>query len=409
VLSFTRGGRHRFAALAAAVIGTPCFFYTFAMPIGTHLAGALCVALLIAALFGAFDGEAIAGFAVGAAAGLAISTRLQHFVLLPAVAYAGVRQRRGRIWWLAAAGGGLLGFAPQLIAWNAVYGSPLGPLSSGASLAGTTWMPFQNVAFLPVLFSSYHGLIAWSPVVALAVAGWLRELRAADAARRTLAATFLLMFAGEWIANAAFDRYFWGGTTFGGRRFVDLFVPMAIGLVWLARNRWAAAAELVLSLWTVALAAAAKAGTLPLARYVSGPDLLRAVLDVRHVPLHSAITDRALAALTLPAIALAGLYAAAAWFAARNPRRATAGGVALLVFATIACGVAAVRTPAAAAADIDRLRIDAGRSRRVGPLLDERTLLLDEIAWARASGNAQRAAATSQEVVRIEGVLRSMR
>ena len=36
------------------------------------------------------------------------------------------------------------------------------------------------------------------------------------------------MFVGEWIANGTLDRYFWGGMSFGGRRFVDVTKPAGL-------------------------------------------------------------------------------------------------------------------------------------------------------------------------------------
>lgn len=157
----------RTLALIATSLGTPLFWYTFRFPLGTHAAGALSVALIFAALF-----RSDSGTAAGLASALAIVTRLQHVVLLPAVVVIGIVQRRPRSWWLSAIGAGALPIAAQAIAWFAIYGTPFGPLTRGANLQGVTWMPFQHFALLDVLFSSYHGLIAWSPVAAIAIIGW---------------------------------------------------------------------------------------------------------------------------------------------------------------------------------------------------------------------------------------------
>src|SRR2546423_7995942 len=159
---------HKVLALLAASLGTPLFWYTFRFPLTTHAAGALTVALILAALF-----RSDSGAAVGLSAGLAIVTRLQHFVLLPAIVIVGIVQRRPKQWWFSAIGAGMLPIAAQAIAWYAIYGTPFGPVTRGANLQGVTWMPFQHIAMLDVLFSSYHGLFAWSPVVIIAVIGWL--------------------------------------------------------------------------------------------------------------------------------------------------------------------------------------------------------------------------------------------
>ena len=123
-------------------------------------------------------------------------------------------------------------------------------------------------------------LIGW-------VVGWRRN--------RDLALTCILMFAGEWLANGTFDRYFWGGMSFGGRRFVDLAVPFALGIAWFAERvgTWIAVAIVTpLVGWSVALMVAAQANTISLARYVTGSQLFAAVFSIetwRLTPLH---TDR---------------------------------------------------------------------------------------------------------------------
>src|SRR5204862_7203738 len=113
------------------------------------------------------------GTATRLATALAIVTRLQPVVLIPAVVIIGIAQRRPRKWWLSATGAGALPIAAQAIAWYAIYGTPFGPLTRGANLQGVTWMPFQHIALIDVLFSSYHGLFAWSPIVIIAVIAWL--------------------------------------------------------------------------------------------------------------------------------------------------------------------------------------------------------------------------------------------
>ena len=213
----TQRSRRGLCVLCASVVslGTPLFWYTYRFPLGTHGAGALCVALILASLF-----LQERGALVGLTAGLAIATRLQHFVLIPAIVIIAIVQRRKARWWAEAIGAGALPLAAQAIAWLAIYGTPLGPLTRGANLQGVTWMPFRHIALVTVLFDSYHGLLAWSPVIAVAIVGWAVGWRR----NRDLALACILMFLGEWIANGTFDRYFWGGMSFGPRRFVDLLI-----------------------------------------------------------------------------------------------------------------------------------------------------------------------------------------
>jgi hypothetical protein len=388
--------------IAATSLGTPLFWYTFRFPLGTHAAGALCVALIFAALFveggqscpaGQARSPVLHGSLVGLAAGLAIATRLQHFVLLPAIVIIGIAQRRRGRWWLSAIGAGALPLAAQGIAWYAIYGTPLGPLTRGANLQGVTWMPFQHITLWHVLFSSYHGLFAWSPVALIAIIGWIAALRR----DRELALACILMFAGEWIANGTFDRYFWGGMSFGGRRFVDLALPFALGIGWFAERirTWLAVLIIApLTAWSAALMIAAHANTISLARYVSAADLFGAVFGastyVRAIstPLHTDTHYLALLAVAIVAILL--------W-----PLRKLAVAYAALFVVCVA--ICAARTPQAAAEG--RARIDVRRSMRIGPLVDERRLLQDEVDWARATGDTARANATSREIAAIDRLL----
>jgi hypothetical protein len=355
-------------AVIAAIIGTPFFWYTFRFPLGTHIAGALCVAVILFA-----EDEVL----IGLATGLAIATRLQHFMLIPAAIFL---LRKRRVTWRVVAAF-LIPIACQAAAWQAIYGTPFGPLTRGASLAGTTWMPFQHLAFVPVLFSTYHGVFTWSPIIAVAIAGWLLGLRE----HRQLAIALLLMFTGELIANATFDRYFWGGMSFGPRRFVDLFVPFAIGMAWFAQRvpRWIAyTIEILCCAWSVMLMAAAASDALSLSRYVSNLFVMP-----RSFALHPAPLGQSLIAIVIVAIVFA-----IAW-RVRHPATAMSAVFAIVI-------VIALRTPRTPPPYIDVVR-----SRNFGPLIDERGLLADEVAWARATGDDARASATQREIQQIDAIV----
>ena len=390
-------------ALIVTMLGTPLFWQTFRWPLGTHVAGALAIGLVLVALFG---DERSSGFATGLAVGLAIAVRIQHFVVIPAVVVVAIRQRRGLRWWIEAVAGGAIPIACQAAAWWSIYGSPFGPLTRGGNLTGTTWMPFHSIALWTILGSSYHGLFTWTPVVILAILGWILSLGSFDDRRQNVAVACLLMFAGEWIANGTFDRYFWGGMSFGARRFTDLAVPFAIGIAWCASAlsaRIVAIVAAIASLWTVGLMVAAHAGTLSLARYVSGRDLIHAVMSAdtwakaANVPLHAPSLQQSLIAVAI--VAVLGLIAT------RLTPIVSAIAMMLVLVAVIFCGI---RTPRHARESAARLHIDLAGSRRFGPLLDQRGLLTDELAWERATGRIEEAARTESELRAINVLLQSI-
>ncbi len=368
--------------IAAVLLGTPLFWYTYRFPLGTHAAGAMFIALAVWAALR--ERPLLTGLMLG----LAIDTRLQHFVLLPAFVILAVRRRLPARAYVYAVAGGILAGLPQAIAWYAVYGSPLGPITSGASLAGSTWMPFHSFAFLAVLFSSYHGLFIWSPVALLAVIGWFEGLRG----DRDAALLYLWMFAGEWVANATFDRYWWGGMSFGPRRWVDLAMPFAVGIAWFARSRLRIALIAVATLWSCALTLGALSGTLQLARYAGFGGLWPRLAPIH---LHSFVSDPSIDCIV--ALLVVSAVAAVVFLL----RRWTAIYVALISIA-LAAMIPATREHARE--DLVRFRINP-KLERVGPLLDERRLLEDEADYLRATG--QDARPTEQEIREIDARLSS--
>jgi hypothetical protein len=139
--------------------------------------------------------------------------------------------------------GGPLGALPGLEAIHPkVHGVP-GPLSE---------RPWTGAAGL--LVSPSRGLLVFSPVLLLAGAsiGW--PWRAARAAGPGwLAAGLLLQFA----AYAVYSVW-WGGHTYGPRYLIDLLVPLApflaMGVNRLLRGALAAAAAVVLLVWSIGVA-----------------------------------------------------------------------------------------------------------------------------------------------------------
>lgn len=413
--------------LLGASLGTTLFWQVFRMPLGTHAAGAFLVGLLtllsvrvLQPLRTGEEGCAPAADAqanppswpvlvgVGIVFGLAVVTRLQHLVLAPALAYLVLRCRpRARAFlWVSA--GALIPLLVQGAAWLAVYGTPLGPLQSGANLEGVTWMPFRSFAFGPVLGSPWRGLFVWSPIWILALAGLLLLARdRSSSLRRDLGVLCLLMFAGELFANATLDRFWWGGSSLGGRRFVDLAVPAAIGL-WSLLKRTRRAGQLVVALataWSCALMLAVHAGTLDLGRYLGWKELLSglAIRGLALDALHSPLTSPALAAQsTLAILLIAALTSLVVLLVRKRPVAAALLSGAWILACLVAVLAAIGPTRGRAAAELSRFGLTGEAARAVGPLLDQRNLIADELDWLEATGRSARAARTRDEIARID-------
>jgi hypothetical protein len=221
---------HTAAAVSAVWLGTPLLFYVYIGPVFAHACSAFAVALLIWLWLRARDRQWPLGDAVlvGLAGALATMVREQDALLLvgPAIDF---------VWWATAQRGqrlrhaataavtGLAAFAiaylPQALAYLALNGHlrPAGVV--------TRKMSWSSPHALDVLFSTSHGLVFWTPLVVLAVAGlvllWSRA--------RRLAGYFLLMAAAAVYVSGSVESWTVAGA-FGQRRFVSLTPLLVVGL-----------------------------------------------------------------------------------------------------------------------------------------------------------------------------------
>ena len=265
-------------ALAAAIIaiGTPLVYYIYISPPFSHATSAFAVSLFVwtwLRVRQAWTPRAMV--ALGAAGAVMAMVREQDvfFVIGPAVDYiralvvtaraepAGARARL--------AGGGLvlaalgvvvfvLVYSPQLFAYQALNGHP-----------SQTTLVFRKLTWtsphaLEVLFSPRHGLFAWTPLAAIAIAGlvWLAAGRLRQSSRqpgvdaRVVGICALVMVAGQVYISGAVESWTVAGS-FGQRRFVALTPLVTLGLAALLvelrhrRTAWrtAAAVGLVVCIW----------------------------------------------------------------------------------------------------------------------------------------------------------------
>ena len=164
---------------------------------------------------------------LGCLTGIAALMRWQDAILLAPVALDLLVNVRARRFSLATAVWlGLLSlvtaavaFVPQMIVWMTLYGQPL------AMPQGGGFMRWTEPALWSVLFSDWHGLLTWTPVVAVALVGLIPLSRKHGA----LAAAMILFLGLSWYVNAAVADW-WAGEAFGSRRFISCFPVFAVAL-----------------------------------------------------------------------------------------------------------------------------------------------------------------------------------
>lgn len=244
------GARPAIWATLTVWLGSSAVYYSVISPTYSHASSMLTASLFFYAWGRTLDRQTPWRYAlVGALCGLTALVRWQDavFLVVPALDVAwhlreggGTAGRR-----VARAGGHLLAcglaalaaFLPQMIAWTAIYGGPfLVP-------QGSAFMRWTSPSLFAVLLSDVHGLISWTPVVALALAGFAWVWRGNRLLGTAVAAVFVL----EWYANAAAADW-WAGEAFGARRFVSCFPVFVLGLSAVyarLRPRWVPAVAVV--------------------------------------------------------------------------------------------------------------------------------------------------------------------
>ncbi|HXG54720.1 MAG TPA: hypothetical protein VNJ03_05015 [Vicinamibacterales bacterium] len=235
------GERGPFAAGCAVWLGTPLLFYMYVAPPFSHACSAFGVAVFVSVwLQVRRTWSARGAFALGLCAALLAMIREQDvFVALgPAVDFtwsalgttgagswtSGVRSGTKRVRRvtsgvgvaLSGIAGVVIGYLPQLAAYNSLNGYP-GPASHVARK-----MFWHAPHALQVLFSPAHGFFFWTPLALLAIAGL--------ALMRTRVATCLLIMSASQVYVAGSVASWTVAGAFGQRRFVGLTIILVIGL-----------------------------------------------------------------------------------------------------------------------------------------------------------------------------------
>jgi len=239
---FTRP--HSALGAFAAWACSPALYYTYAQIAMAHACSFFSVALFLLLWARLRNRDALwPWFLVGAALGVAALVRWQNaaFAVVPAIDLLWYRRAKGILPLAVCGVASVAAFAPQMIAWQILYGSFL------TVPQGDAFVDWLHPDAMATLFSRGSGLIAWTPLCAVAIVGlcwWPRSNRACWIA---LAVAFVVQLYIDSVVPAA-------GWSFGMRRMVNCTPLFAVGFAQLAglaalRIRWPAMGIALFTFW----------------------------------------------------------------------------------------------------------------------------------------------------------------
>ncbi|HYO76152.1 MAG TPA: hypothetical protein VE010_06775 [Thermoanaerobaculia bacterium] len=280
-------GRAGTVAAVAIWLGSPLAFYSLRHATMSHaISAAACAAVVLLSLrlrvqerqscLAPFDRDRkrqarlslLHFLAVGMAVGYACATRPQNITIaLVPLLIAPSSLKRAHLMF----GGALIAALPQLIVSQTLWGAPLAFVNIGGR--AHPWQMFATFRPFETLFSWYHGLATWTPLLLVATVGLFFVARR----DRALARAGLVTFIAQWLLLSLLERWFWGGASFGQRRFDSCTIFFIIGLAaFLAQTpRWLGALLTVVpAAWTLMLFISSS--RLNLNRYQAPAELLDA-------------------------------------------------------------------------------------------------------------------------------------
>ena len=244
------GDRIAMAATIAIWFGSPLAWYSSVHASMSHaLSAAVCTGVVLLSLRLREEVSLSRVFALGLAIGFACAVRPQNITIaLVPLFVADWRALLRKTHALVL--GGLIAALPQLIVSSVIYGGPLVFVNIGGR--AHSWQMFTRFRPLETIFSWYHGLAPWTPLLVIAIAGLFLLYRH----DRGLARAGLATFGAQWLLLSILERWFWGGASFGQRRFdsCTLFFVLGLAAVLHRLPKWLGAfVTIAACAWTMAL------------------------------------------------------------------------------------------------------------------------------------------------------------
>ncbi len=380
------------AALLATIgtwFGSSLLWYSTREALMAHaVSAAVCALVVVAAL----EKEWLAA---GVAAGLAFAVRPQNatFILVPFL-IAGLPAMKK---WLLIIGGFIIGALPQIVVTVVLYGNPLILFNVAPGNVQRPWHSFERFWLWEPLFSWYHGLATWTPLMIIGILGLPLLLLA----HRGLGAAAIFTFLAQWAANATIDRFFWAGSSFGQRRFDNCTIFFLLGIAALFQRLpgWLAALITVLgSLWTMAFFMATS--SIDLNRYYTPSELMDAAVKApKRIDFLEAVPNNFKIAVVIVFATVVVVYAILAALIRVRPG-AVAGTLCVLIGGWfVICGL---NDPSHMESWSEVIAKNRALEPFNGAVHDRLALLHDEEGYLRKTGKTSAAEATRGEITALE-------
>jgi hypothetical protein len=206
-----------FWAVLTLWFGAHAVFYMYVTPPMSHATSIFTTSLFLFTWYRLRDRDSVqAWMVIGIIGGIAALVRWQDalFMLIPILDRKSLRLKAACI---AAA---IIVFIPQLWIWWKLNGA-INPYSTGNLKGKFFW---EAKYFLPVLFSTYHGLLLWTPVIGLCILGFIFLVRT-NKIFWLLVAVFLVQF----YLIICIDTW-QGGSGFGLRYLISCTAVFTFGI-----------------------------------------------------------------------------------------------------------------------------------------------------------------------------------
>lgn len=211
--------KNSFLALLGIWFGSPFVFCFYYMANYSHLVDSFVIALFILKWIDSYEKNGFFWwFGYGLIFGIAILVRWQN-LLFGILLLIPPRIHRLFIHHLLFALGSFLAFLPQFIVWKIIYGEFL------LIPQGESYMQWMCPEILKSLFSSWHGLYSWTPILILSTIGLFLLYKR----NKRMTIGFLLIFLLQVYVNSCVLDW-WAGISFGARRLTGLTIIFIIGL-----------------------------------------------------------------------------------------------------------------------------------------------------------------------------------